>query len=132
LFGTTPILQAFADGSGQIGHHSVPVIKVREGTSSNWSGYAAESNINSPSSYFVNKVVGTWTVPSVTCGIANTYSSLWVGIDGYSDNSVEQLGTEQDCSSGSPSYYAWFEMYPHPGYYIPITVKAGDTITASV
>ena len=132
LLAATPVLQAFADDAVPIDHHSRPIVKLKEGTSSNWSGYAAESSLTSPKSGFVNKVVGTWVIPNVSCGTTPTYSSLWVGIDGYSDGSVEQLGTEQDCSGGAPQYYAWYEMYPKPGYYIPITVKAGDTITASV
>lgn len=41
------------------------------------------------------------------------YASFWVGIDGYSSGSVEQLGTHSDCvGKGRASYYAWWEMYP--------------------
>ena len=40
------------------------------------------------------------------------YSSFWVGIDGYSSSSVEQLGTDSDCAGNTPDYYAWWEMYP--------------------
>lgn len=134
VLGSTPVLQAFADSSTHMMHHSSPMLRVRESTSTNWSGFAAESSITSPTSRFVNQVVGTWTVPIVNCAVTPVgYSSVWVGIDGYSDSTVEQLGTEQDCSSGSPVYYAWFEMYPHPGYYITQTlVHPGDSITASV
>ena len=99
-------------------------------TSTNWSGYAVTGPSNS-----VSFVGGYWTVPAIAsaCTSTNTYSSFWVGIDGYSSNSVEQLGTDSDCSSGSPSYYAWYEMYPHPSYLInTITIKPGDTIYASV
>jgi hypothetical protein len=101
--------------------------------STNWSGYAAETNLNSPASNAVTSVSGTWTVPTVT-GKANAYSSVWVGIDGYSSNSVEQLGTEQDTSrSGATSYYAWWEMYPNPSVQITsMTIHPGDSISASV
>jgi len=35
--------------------------------------------------------------------------------DTFNSTSVEQLGTDSDCDSGTPSYYAWYEMYPnHP------------------
>ena len=118
--------------TNSIDPHQRPIIKVKEGTSSNWSGYVAESSLSGPKSGFITAVVGTWKVPSVTCGVSYTYSSIWVGIDGFSDGTVEQLGTEQDCHNGLPAYYAWYEMYPNPGYYIPISVKAGHTITASV
>ena len=97
-------------------------------TSTNWSGYAVTGPSNS-----VSFVGGTWTVPAVQCTSTNTWSSFWVGIDGFSSNSVEQLGTDSDCSGGSPTYYAWREMYPHPSYLInTITVHPGDQIYASV
>lgn len=109
-----------------------PRIKYKNGESTNWSGYAVETNLTNPQSNAVSDVTGNWTVPAVTCGGTNTYSSAWVGIDGYSDNSVEQLGTEHDCVNGAPSYYAWYEMYPKPGFRIKLTVSAGDTMSAEV
>jgi hypothetical protein len=54
-------------------------------------------------------------------GAPSSFSAHWVGVDGYSDGTVEQLGTEADVdSAGHTQYYAWFEMYPHPGYYITL------------
>ena len=75
-----------------------------------------------------------------------TYSAEWVGIDGYNSNTVEQIGTELDITNGTPSYYAWYEMYPSDSYNITsdttktgaivpnssFTVKPGNTISASV
>jgi hypothetical protein len=100
-------------------------------TSTNWSGYATES-----ASRFTY-VTGTWTQPSVTCGSSHAqYSSFWAGIDGYSSNSVEQLGTDSDCTGKNrPSYYAWYEMYPANSVDISTStypVKPGDNMTASV
>jgi peptidase A4-like protein len=56
------------------------------------------------------------------------------GIDGYSSNTVEQTGTDSDCSSGTPTYYAWYEFYPHFAYYVPNmrTINAGDVMSAEV
>jgi hypothetical protein len=70
----------------------------------------------------------------VSCGSTPTaYSSFWVGIDGYSSNTVEQIGTDSDCQSGSPVYYAWFEFYPHPSFTInSLTIHVGDVISAEV
>ena len=98
-------------------------------TSTNWSGYAVTGPKNS-----VTSVDGYWTVPTAqSCTSTDTYSSFWVGIDGFNSNSVEQLGTDTDCSSGAPTYYAWREMYPHPAYYInTVTIHPGDEIYASV
>ncbi|MEO9319956.1 MAG: G1 family glutamic endopeptidase [Nitrososphaera sp.] len=101
--------------------------------SSNWSGYAVESNLNSPASNYIRSASGSWVIPALSCTPTTTYSSIWVGIDGYSSNTVEQLGTEQDCSGGVQRNYAWFEMYPSASRLITtVSVNAGDRITASV
>jgi hypothetical protein len=107
---------------------------MREGTSTNWSGYAAETNLSSPQSGAVSDVKGTWIVPQAHASASSqTFSSNWVGIDGYSSKTVEQLGTESDFSNGSASYYAWFEMYPKRGFLISgFAVHAGDRISAEV
>jgi hypothetical protein len=59
-----------------------------------------------------------------------------VGIDGSSDLTVEQIGTEQDVVNGTPVYQAWWEMYSsgigQPVQPIRITIEPGDSITASV
>ena len=115
-------------------HRAVPHIRNRNGTSQNWGGYAVASNLAAPTSGVVSDVKGTWTVPSLSPSeSSSTYSSSWVGIDGYSDNTVEQIGTEQDLTRAGPDYYAWFEMYPKVGYRIlNFPVEADDTISAEV
>lgn len=95
-------------------------------TSSNWSGYAVQA-----ASAFTD-VVGSWTQPAVSCTAATTYSSFWIGIDGYADTTVEQLGTEADCVHGSPVYRAWYELYPKAPVTFPDTVKPGDVLSAQV
>jgi hypothetical protein len=109
----------------------VPVSSVGNDTvtSTNWSGYAVQSSPG-PFTY----VVGTWTEPQVTCPSTSAqYASFWVGIDGYTSNSVEQLGTDSDCKGlNRPSYYAWYEMYPAYSVNIPNPVNAGDSMTAYV
>lgn len=109
-----------------------PRIRLKNGTSTNWAGYAVETNLMNPQNNAVSDVRGSWVVPTITCTSANTYSASWVGIDGYSDNSVEQTGTEHDCINGAPVYSAWYEMYPKRAYQVNLTVKAGDQISASV
>lgn len=124
-------------------HHVMqdPRLRVREGTSLNWSGYATVAgSLTSPTTGAVTAVTGSWLVPSVT-GSAGQYSSLWVGIDGYSSSTVEQLGTEQDVVSvrqgrktvTEQQNYTWFEMYPSAGYEITGFPNAvGDVIQAGV
>ena len=101
----------------------------------NWAGYAVATDLNSPQSGAVSDVSGTWVVPSVTGSSSrDTYSSVWVGIDGYAttSNTVEQIGTESDYSSGQPVYYAWYEMYPAYPVTLNMTIQPGDTIHAEV
>jgi peptidase A4-like protein len=95
--------------------------------STNWSGYAVTG-----SSF--TKALGSWTVPSADCSATpNTYAAFWVGIDGFSSDSVEQTGTDSDCDGTSPSYYAWYEFYPNPSFLISsVTVSPGNHMSASV
>jgi hypothetical protein len=110
---------------GTKGVHSDTLHFNATATSTNWSGYAVASGT-------YTSVSASWVQPKGTCTSATRYSSFWVGLDGYSSDSVEQDGTDTDCSGGSPVYYGWYEMYPNPSYYFGDTVKAGDTISASV
>ena len=99
-----------------------------QNTSSNWSGYVVSSDAGS-----VTNVNGSWVVPSAFCSQRASYSATWVGIDGWSDSTVEQTGTDSDCLGGIPTYYAWYEFYPSaPVLASNITVSAGDTISAGV
>jgi hypothetical protein len=109
-----------------------PRVPIKQGTSSNWAGYAVETNLTNPQNGAVSDVKGSWTVPGVTASSGSSYSSIWVGIDGYSNNSVEQIGTEQDWVNGVARYYVWYEMYPKPSYMINKPISAGDVINAEV
>jgi hypothetical protein len=108
----------------------------RFGTSTNWAGYAVETNLSSPASGVVTDVKGSWTVPAVSCPSdgQSKYSAAWIGIDGYSSSSVEQTGTESDCLNGgaTPYYAAWYEMYPKMSRRLNAPVHAGDRMTAEV
>ena len=104
-------------------------------TSTNWSGYAVETSLTSPKTGEVTSVAGTWNVPTVTptSSRSSAYCSVWVGIDGYSSSTVEQLGTDSDVVNGRAQYYAWYEMYPSASKNITsMTISVGDSIAASV
>jgi Peptidase A4 family len=111
--------------------HPLPHISHRgNGTASstNWSGYATYNAT-------FTDVKGSWTQPAATCPSgAAQYTSFWVGIDGYKSSSVEQLGTDSDCTgTNHPSYYAWWEMYPNPSNQIAgFAVRPGDRMSAEV
>jgi len=99
---------------------------AHEAESTNWSGYAADSGT-------YTSVSATWVQPKGTCsGRSDLYSSFWVGLDGYSSDSVEQTGTDTDCDGSTPSYYGWYETYPNPSFNFGDSISPGDTISASV
>jgi hypothetical protein len=96
--------------------------------SSNWSGYVATA----PGPY--TAVDASWTVPSVSAISPPAYSSIWVGIGGWFNNSrrLIQVGTDQDIqNNGSAAYYAWHEVLPDRAVLIGY-ISPGDLITASV
>jgi hypothetical protein len=44
---------------------------------------------------------------------ATEYVSQWVGIGGYGDSTLIQLGAmEYVSTSNTPSYLVWYELYP--------------------
>jgi hypothetical protein len=92
--------------------------------STNWSGYAATGSFTS--------VSANWTEPTGHCTSATRYSSFWVGLDGFNSTTVEQTGSEVDCSGGSPVYYSWYEMYPAYPHNFSNTVRPGDKFFGSV
>ncbi|MEZ0068187.1 hypothetical protein ABIA32_004211 [Streptacidiphilus sp. MAP12-20] len=100
-------------------------LHLRNSSSSNWAGYAATGG-------GFTTISASWVQPAVSCGSATTYSSFWVGLDGDGSNSVEQTGTEADCSGGRAVYSSWYEMYPKYPVNFSDTVQPGDHFTASV
>lgn len=93
---------------------------------SNWSGYAETGTFTG--------VTGTWTVPSVAASSSATYSSAWIGVDGFNNSNLIQTGTEEDYYNGAAHYNAWWEILPAaetalPGSY---AVAPGDRMTASI
>lgn len=98
---------------------------IRNSTSANWSGYAATGG-------GFTSVSAGWTEPGVTCRSQTSYASFWIGLDGDGSSSVEQIGTEADCSGGRPSYSAWYEMYPAGPVGVPGPISPGDALHASV
>src|SRR5512136_886448 len=107
-----------------------PRLRVSSSSSLNWAGYAVTAAAGT-----MSDVTGSWVVPAIqgTCLSTNQYSSFWIGIDGFNPNTVEQTGTDSDCRSGAPAYYAWYEFYPHPSKVISgLTVRAGNLVSAEV
>lgn len=113
-----PMVKASAPGNS-----SIPTI------SENWSGYAATSAKQ------FTYVHSTFVQPAITCpGVANQWTSNWVGLDGFNDQTVEQDGTFAFCGGTghtTPKYEAWYEMFP-AGSVNVFVVHPGDIIDVSV
>ncbi|MET9223769.1 G1 family glutamic endopeptidase [Streptomyces sp. NPDC088197] len=127
---TAPSAVASADSSVRLtpmGSHRLigPNSRIVHSTSSNWAGYAATGST-------FTSVSASWVQPSVTCTGATTYSSFWIGLDGDGSNSVEQTGTEADCSGGRAVYSSWYEMYPAYPVNYSNAVSPGDHFTSTV
>jgi hypothetical protein len=90
-----------------------------------WYGYVATG-----STY--TSVSASWTVPTVDCATSSGDATIWVGLDGYGDATVEQIGTDVACSGGVAEYAAFFEMYPAYPVSFDNVVAPGDVIDASV
>jgi hypothetical protein len=98
--------------------------------STNWSGYAVTGGNGA-----FSKVSASWTQPKATCSgsrRSTTYAAFWVGLDGYSSDSVEQTGTLVECVGSTAEYSGWYEMYPAALVTYSNTVRAGDAFSASV
>jgi len=121
---THPPMQAYRNPDGSIFLLRNTIV------AGDWSGYA----VNASAPY--TSASGTFQVPRVTYdGLANTteYVSHWVGVGGFGDYTLIQLGAMEIAStSNATTYIAWFELYPAGTQQIPHTVKPGDIITASL
>jgi hypothetical protein len=122
---------AAAAATPQIGG---PLIRVHstKGTTpvvfENWSGYAATPTKPDQTFTYVHT---QFVQPAITCvGKPYQWTSNWVGLDGFNDETVEQDGTWAHC--GGPTdetamYSAWYEMYPANSHNV-FNVRPGDVI----
>ena len=121
LAAASPSAAAVRHGRGTAPNH-----KIGHSTSTNWAGYAVAGGT-------YRSVTSSWTQPAVNCSVTPTgWSSFWVGIDGDTSNTVEQTGTEADCSSGRAVYSSWYEMYPKFPKNFSDPVSPGDHFTGTV
>lgn len=96
-------------------------------SASNWSGYAETGKYTG--------VSGTWIVPAVKATSSATYSSAWIGVDGFANSDLIQTGTEQDYYKGAAHYNAWWEILPAAETGISTSsypVSPGDQMSAHI
>ncbi len=97
-----------------------------------WSGYIVASDIQNFSPV-VTSVSGSWVVPEAKSSENDAFSGVWVGVGGYGEETLIQVGTEQEYMNGKSVYYAWYELLPD--YLVRISnfhIRPGDTVTASI
>ncbi|MEA2641246.1 MAG: hypothetical protein QOF51_2640 [Chloroflexota bacterium] len=105
--------------------------------SSNWAGYVATSggltgSLLGSGTGGVTEAHATWTIPTLTCNGTTSFSSAWVGIDGYASGTVEQIGTWHYCVYGKAFYGAFAQMYPSPAVFPHFLLHPGDVVQAAV
>jgi hypothetical protein len=93
--------------------------------STNWSGY-----VDTGTGARFTGITGSWTVPTVG-PTASGASSTWVGIDGDTNASLIQAGTEQDWGPQGVLYYAWYEMLPADSIELG-AVQPDDRVTVDI
>jgi hypothetical protein len=115
-----------------------------EQVSSNWAGYVVGG---SDSNTQFSNVSGSWVQPTSKCGTGQDDAAFWVGIGGDdgqsssvgqsglgdgSSTSLEQIGTEGNCTGNGTQYYAWYELVPAAPVQLNLAIHPGDKIKASV
>jgi Peptidase A4 family len=104
--------------------HTHPLLGT-DSQSTNWSGYDVTGGP-------FTSVTATWTQPRVRpSGSRFSDVAFWVGLDGDTSGTVEQIGTE-GFSEGVVGYDAWYEMYPNPPVTIGMSIHPGDVLTGTV
>jgi hypothetical protein len=110
-----PVRDASADAAG-----------IGGGTALNWAGYVSDSGT-------YTSVSGSWVIPTVANQDGSSADATWVGIGGVLSHDLIQAGTEAvPDSNGGIDYQAWYELLPSGSVTVPLTVHAGDSMTATI
>jgi len=130
--GSTSSSPATTGSSSPTGHRSFVSAgsQAQEATSANWAGYAV-GDTSSPFS----SVSGSWVEPTDDCTGGQSDAAFWVGLGGTAEqsDSLEQIGTEADCSaSGNADYFAWYELVPSAPVRLGLAIQPGDHVSARV
>jgi hypothetical protein len=97
-----------------------------------WAGYLVASSTYNPSPT-ITSINASWTIPEITQFKSGASSAEWIGIGGFFDKTLIQVGSEQDSFREHAEYSVWYELLPDNAVTIDsINVSPGDTITASI
>lgn len=117
-------------------------VEVRAGgfyNGNNWSGYHAMAKNVDPEGK-IQAVGGSWIVPYPQKTKKDSYSSSFIGIDGFTcdSNDAFQIGTASNFVNKEPQTFPWIRIiiksekidFFHP--FTEFEVSAGDHMTASI
>lgn len=113
---------------------SADTTQAQSATSANWSGYVAGGSADGSNRQF-SSVSGSWTEPSANCASGQGYASFWVGLGGSGggSGSLEQVGTETNCSGGAnANHFAWYELVPAGPVRLDLSISPGDHLSGRV
>jgi hypothetical protein len=108
-----------------------PAATLNSTVSDGWSGYVAGYGP-------YTGVAGTFTVPTIAATPWETFTDVWVGVDGIGPNSpLIQAGIDEiyDPASGRVHAQAWWEILPaHPLKEVieSVAVRPGDRVTVAI
>ncbi len=106
-------------------------------SSTDWAGYAVTGA-------GLKTVSGSWKQPTVKCPVNQVQqAAFWVGIDGFSGTTPRSSRSgptptaprSAGKTTGTPNYYAWYEMYPQKVMYLSkglYPVSPGNVIGSRV
>src|SRR5438067_4289968 len=102
----------------------------RAAVTNGWAGYVVRTGAAS-----FAEVGGSWVQPRVVCNRPGSSVAFWLGLGGATSDSqaLEQVGTSADCSQRAlVSYSGWYQLFPAPPVELPLTIRPGDKLAATV
>lgn len=121
------VLPSLLIGGGGTPAAAAPPPTYATSASLNWSGYVLSGPRGS-----IHGVQGSWLVQRVHPEPNDTYSSEWVGVDGFSGGGLLQVGTDSDSLGHVPTYRAWVELAQTSALRLSMTVRPDDVMAATM
>jgi hypothetical protein len=109
-------------------HHATSLAIVNASADA-LAGYAVMAKSGS-----VSDVQATWNVPQIAakCPTSQRFSAFWVGIDGVTGSTAEEIGTNTDCLGGAASYTVSYEYILGVPTTTSMVISPSNTVHAEV